>query len=158
MNKIIMCLWVFTLLSCQYFDRKVPSEKELLEQELKKINWNNVDAFPSVLQCEAIEDVELKKNCFFNFMKLNIQNRIGIDSLKLYFPEIDTLKVQVTVNANATLLFESQTTNDSLHLLHKIKIDSILTSRLFDFPTVEPAIKRGIKVRTQFVVPIPIRN
>ena len=39
----------------------------------------------------------------------------------------------------------------------KVKIDSILTARLSDFPKVEPAIKRGIKVKTQFVLPVIIK-
>jgi hypothetical protein len=30
-------------------------------------------------------------------------------------------------------------------------------SRLSDFPKVEPAIKRGVKVKTQFVLPVIIK-
>ena len=33
------------LTSCQLFDKKVPDEKELLQQELQKINWNQVDNY-----------------------------------------------------------------------------------------------------------------
>ena len=39
-----------------------------------------------------------------------------------------------------------------------IKIDSILHARLLDFPKVNPAIKRGIPVKTQFVLPVIIKQ
>lgn len=143
--------------SCQYFDAKAPNEKELLEAELKKINWEEVDQYPSIFQCDSINDKELQKQCFFNNLTFTIQERIGVDTLQILFPSIDTLSVKVTVNSDASLKFEGQRTKGSINYDLR-KIDSILQNRLSDFPEVEPAIKRGIKVKTQFVVPIIIRN
>jgi hypothetical protein len=40
----------------------------------------------------------------------------------------------------------------------KIKIDSILKSKLIDFPKVNPALKRGIPVKTEFVLPVIIKS
>ena len=150
-------LLLFYMVSCQYFEKKVPDEKELLEQELKKINWNEVDEFPSVLQCDTIIDAEIKRQCFFDYMTQTIQERIGIDTLRFEYPEIDTINVKVTVNPDSSLQFETQYQNDSITLVDKIKIDSIMTSRLSDFPKVEPAIKRGVKVKTKFVLPVIIK-
>ena len=36
-------------------------------------------------------------------------------------------------------------------------IDSIIQTRLADFPAVEPAIKQGIKVKSQFVLPVILK-
>ena len=158
MKKIIQLLFFFFVIqSCQYFDKQVPDEKELLEQELKKINWDEVDEFPSVLQCDTIKDAEIKRQCFFDYLAQTIQERIGIDTLRIEYPEIDTINVKITVNPDSSLQFETQYPNDSITLVDKTKIDSILTSRLSDFPKVEPAIKRGVKVKTQFVLPVIIK-
>ena len=158
MKKIIQLLFLLLAIqSCQYFEKQVPDEKELLEQELKKINWDEVDEFPSVLQCDTINDVEIKRQCFFDYMSQTIQERIGIDTLRFEYPEIDTINVKITVNPDSSLQFETQYLNDSIALADKTKIDSILTSRLSDFPKVEPAIKRGVKVKTQFVLPVIIK-
>ncbi|TAF12138.1 MAG: hypothetical protein EAZ75_03250 [Flavobacteriia bacterium] len=143
--------------SCQYFEKQVPDEKELLKQELKKINWDEVDEFPSVLQCDTIIDAAIKKQCFFDYMAQTIQERIGIDTLRIEYPKIDTINVKITINTDSSLQFETQYTNDSIALADKTKIDSILMSRLSDFPKVEPAIKRGVKVKTQFVLPVIIK-
>jgi len=158
MKKTIQLLFLLLAIqSCQYFEKQVPDEKELLEQELKKINWDEVDEFPSVLQCDTIKDAEIKKQCFFDYMTQTIQERIGVDTFRFEYPEIDTINVKITVNTDSSLQFETQYPNDSIALADKIKIDSILTTRLSDFPNVEPAIKRGVKVKTQFVLPLIIK-
>ena len=116
-----------------------------------------MDEFPSVLQCDTIKDAEIKRQCFFDYLAQTIQERIGIDTLRIEYPEIDTINVKITVNPDSSLQFETQSPNDSITLVDKTKIDSILTSRLSDFPKVEPAIKRGVKVKTQFVLPVIIK-
>ncbi len=158
MKKLIQLFFLLLIFnSCQYFEKQVPDEKELLEQELKKINWNEVDEFPSVLQCDTIKDAEIKRQCFFDYMAQTIQERIGIDTLRIEYPEIDTINVKITINPDSSLQFETQYQNDSIPLADKTKIDSILNSILSDFPKVEPAIKRGVKVKTQFVLPVIIK-
>lgn len=157
MKLFWVLILLFSVISCQYFEKQVPDEKELLEQELKKINWEEVDDFPSVLQCDTIKDVEIKKQCFFDYITQTIQERINIDTLRVEYPEIDTINVKITVNPDSSLQFETQFQNDSIPFADKTKIDSILTSRLSDFPKVEPAIKRGVKVKTQFVLPVIIK-
>jgi hypothetical protein len=155
MKQFTVLFLLLSLVSCRYFEKKVPDENELLQQELQKINWNEVDEFPSVLQCDSIEDQAIKKQCFFDYLTQTIQARIGIDTLRIVYPELDTLEIKVTIHPDARLQFESQFSNDSVSY-NKSKIDSILKTRLTDFPQIEPAIKRGIKVKTQFVLPVII--
>ena len=63
MRKIILILLFLALLfnSCQYFDKQVPSEQDLLQKELKSINWKEVDEFPSVVDCDKIENKQRKE-------------------------------------------------------------------------------------------------
>jgi len=143
--------------SCQYFDKKVPDEKELLEQQMKAINWDEVDEYPSVVDCEKITDVAMRKQCFFEFITNEIQQKLSIDTLSILFPKLDTIEVKVTVFSDATLQFEPQFPKDSV-AYDTIKIDSILRTKLVDFPKINPAIKRGIPVKTQFVLPVIIKT
>lgn len=157
MKKAIALLSLFLCLSCQYFEKKVPSEKELLEKQMKAINWEKVDEYPSVSECEMLADKSQRENCFFEFLTSTIQQKIGIDSLNTLYPEIDTIEVKVTIYPNAMLQFEPQFSKDSV-AYDTIKIDSILKARLIDFPKINPAIKRGIPVKTQFVLPVILRR
>jgi hypothetical protein len=134
----------------------VPTEKELLEKELKTINWKEVDEYPSVVDCEKIENKTERQQCFFDILTQLIQQKLSVDTLAVLYPELDTIEVKVTVFPNATIKFEPQFPKDSV-AYDKIKIDSILQARLIDFPKVNPAIKRGIPVKTQFILPVILK-
>ncbi len=142
--------------SCQYFDKQVPDEKQLLEKELKEINWSEVDEYPSFTDCEKLAETTERKQCFFERLTTEIQDKLAVDTLSALFPQLDTIEVKVTVFPNASMKFEPQFPKDSV-AYDTIKIDSILHARLIDFPKVNPAIKRGIPVKTQFVLPVIIK-
>lgn len=153
--KKITTLFSLLLLcgSCQYFEKSIPDEEELLKKELQKINWNQVDEFPSVAACDTLKDLNTRRLCFFDYLTVAIQEKLSIDTLAILYPEIDTIQVKVTVYPDSRLKFEPQFPKDSL-AYDKIKIDSILRSRLVDFPKINPALKRGIPVKTQFILPV----
>ena len=142
--------------SCQYFEKKVPSEKELLQKELKSINWKEVDEYPTVTECETINDKKQRQKCFFDVMSQLIQEKLNVDSLSILYPDLDTIQVKVTVFPNSKMKFELEFQKDSV-AYDTIRIDSILHARLVDFPKVNPAIKRGLPVKTQFILPVIIK-
>jgi len=157
MKKAIALFLVSLCFSCQYFEKKVPNEKELLEKQLKEINWNEVDEYPSVVDCEKLTNATQRKQCFFEFLTTTIQQKLAVDTLATLFPKLDTIEVKVTVFPNSTMDFEPQFPKDSV-AYDTIKIDSILRIRLVNFPKVNPAIKRGIPVKTKFVLPVIIKT
>ena len=157
MKKAIALFLVSLCFSCQYFEKKVPNEKKLLEKQLKEINWNEVDEYPSVADCEKLTDETQRKQCFFEFLTTTIQQKLAVDTLSTLFPKLDTIEVKVTVFPNSTMEFEPQFPKDSV-AYDTIKIDSILRIRLVNFPKVNPAIKRGIPVKTKFVLPVIIKT
>ena len=134
----------------------MPTEQELLAKELNEINWKEVDEFPSLVDCEKIENKTQRQQCFFEILTQLIQEKLSVDTLSVLYPELDTIEVKVTVFPNATLQFEPQFPKDSV-AYDTIKIDSILKARLVNFPKVNPAIKRGIPVKTQFILPVILK-
>lgn len=156
MKKLLLFFLAISLASCQYFDKKVPSEKELLDKEMKEINWKEVDEYPSVADCEKLTNETQRKQCFFEFLTSTIQQKLNVDTMAVLYPELDTIEVKVTVFPDAQMEFEPQFPKDSV-AYDKVKIDSILQARLVDFPKVNPAIKRGIPVKTQFILPVILK-
>lgn len=134
----------------------MPSQKELLQKELKAINWKEVDEYPSFVDCDKVDDKIQRQNCFFQYLTELIQDKLSSDTLSVLYPELDTIEVKVTVFPNAKMKFEPQFPKDSV-AYDTIKIDSILTARLVNFPKVNPAIKRGIPVKTQFILPVILK-
>lgn len=156
MKKALALLILFFTFSCQYFDKQVPSEETLLKEQLKEINWSEIDEYPTVADCEKITDEEQRKQCFFEFLTQTIQQKLDVDTLANLLPKLDTIEVKVTVFPDALVTFEPQFPKDSV-AYDTIKIDSILRSRLIDFPKIKPAIKRGIPVKTQFILPVILK-
>ncbi|WP_363331752.1 hypothetical protein [Flavobacterium sp.] len=152
MKNLTLLLLLSLAVSCQYFDKQVPSKDELLEKELKSINWNEVDEFPTVESCDSIQDKMLNKQCFLDFLVANIQQRLSSDTLKVLYPDLDTISMKVTIFPDSRVKFEPKL-NDSL-VYGRDKIDSILQARLSDFPKIKPALKRDIPVKTQFMLPV----
>ncbi|WP_379774492.1 hypothetical protein [Flavobacterium sp. GCM10022190] len=142
--------------SCQYFEKQVPSEKELLQKELKAINWKEVDEYPSFTDCDKLTDKKQRQQCFFEFLSQLIQEKLEIDTLSVLYPELDTIEVKVTVFPDSRMQFEPHFPKDSV-AYDTIKIDSILHARLVNFPKVNPALKQGIPVKTQFILPVIIK-
>lgn len=134
----------------------MPLKEDLLQKELQAINWNEVDEFPSVPECEKLEDKLQRNQCFFEFITQTIQEKLSADTLSILYPKLDTIEVKVTVFPDATLHFEPQFPKDSV-AYDTIKVDSILRSRLTDFPKINPALKRGIPVKTQFILPVILK-
>jgi hypothetical protein len=155
--KQILVMLALALTSCSYFEKQVPNEQDLLQKELKAINWNQVDEYPSIAECDQLTDSKLRKQCFFEFLASTIQQKLSVDTLSILYPELDTIEVRVTVNPDASMQFEPQFPKDTV-AYDTIKIDSILRVKLVDFPKVNPAIKRGIPVKTQFVLPVIIKT
>ena len=157
MKNALALLLLFLISSCQYLGGEVPSKKELLDKELNAINWSEVDEFPSFSECDKIKDERMQKQCFFEFLTQTIQEKLSSDTLASLYPELDTIEVKVTVFPNSSMKFEPQFPKDST-TYDTIKMDSILKSRLVNFPKVNPATKRGLPVKTQFILPVIIKS
>lgn len=157
MKKIGFLIVVLSLIqSCQYFEKNVPEKEELLQSELNKINWEEVDEYPSTLDCDSIADKAQRKQCFFDFVSEELRLQLNNDTIKSLYPKQDTLHIKITVMPDAQVTFQSHFEIDSL-AFDKIKADSVLQSKLIHFPTIEPAIKRGMKVKSEFIVPVILR-
>ena len=146
---------LFSLQSCQYFDKKAPNENQLLQQRLKEINWNEVDTYPAISYCDSIAEIDQRKKCFFEFLNTTIRQNLIDDKVYVKFPNIDTLRIKVVITANASVEFSTILSDSAF--VQQIKLDSILKVNLKNLPTFSPALKRGIPVKTQFTLPVILK-
>ena len=155
-NYLIAVAFVLLFSSCQFLDYQVPDKELMLKEELKSINWNEVDEFPSVSDCDNITDEAQQRQCFFEFLTQTIQQKLSGETLSVLYPQLDTIEGKVTVFPDSTIRFEPHFPKDSI-AYDTIKIDSILHARLVDFPKIHPALKRGTPVKTQFILPVILK-
>ncbi|AWA28935.1 hypothetical protein HYN48_01900 [Flavobacterium magnum] len=152
MKKTIPFIACLLLLSCQYFQREIPSRENLLKQQLDSINWGEVDEMPSVPLCDTLATKPERAQCFIDFIAAEIQARLSADTLTVRYAQYDTLNVKVIISRDSSLQFEPQFPEKTAY--DKTVMDSIIQGKLADFPKVSPALKRGLPVRTAFVLPV----
>lgn len=156
MKYVKFLLLVICFTSCKYFDKKKVNAQDLLNQELKTFNWNEVDEYPSFTTCDSSNIKSARKACFENtitsyiFEHLNAQNIIVLETID------DTLVMTIEISDKGDLNVLN-IENNELVQEHIPNIDSLLISGLDSLPKVYPAIKRGQHVKTQFELPIIIR-
>ncbi len=149
---ILATLIGFAIQSCQYFNKPV-SKQKLLQKELKTINWNLVDEYPSIADCESLDSKAQQKQCFFEFLIHDIHQKINTQNLAFKQQLPDTLLIQTTIFQNATLKFKTQNAGSMT-----TKADSVLQIQTTNLPQIKPATKRGMFVKTEFILPIKIKK
>ncbi len=147
MKKLSVILLII-LNSCMFFDEKPINEKQMLEKRLKEINWQKVDKFPSINNCDPIKDEELEKKCFFDFLSQTIQEKLITNKRKIKIIP-DSLKVKVTIYPNGNIDFCTQNFSE---------IDSILKVHMVGLPRIYPAIKQGIFVKSEFDLQVIMKS
>ena len=157
LNILILLLFSFVFSSCQFFETEKISSESFLEDEIKAINWKDIDQYPVFQSCENETEKASQKSCFettlINHLYQSIQSENTIVSKDLN----ETIIIDFMVNEKGTLSISN------------MKIDSVLSNQL---PLLEnkiiqgldalqpiaPAYKRGIPVKTTFKLPIVIKT
>lgn len=155
-NLLFLLNILLLLASCNTFTDKVPNEQELLRKELHTIDWNKVDTYPSYDSCDVFKDMEKAKYCFFDTFRKDFTAVVQNDSIlhTKKYSYLDSLSVEVTVLPNAALeLFV-----DKAEPKDKKELDSLLFTKTTLLKPVHPATKRGIPVKTQFKIEVPLRR
>ena len=152
---VVVFLCVAT--SCQYFETEKVSSENIFEEEIKTIEWKEVDRYPSFPACESILEKPAQKDCFINTVNSHIYQAISHQDMMAVREVYDTVKVKFEIGSSAQLS------------IIEIEMDSLLKK---DFPDLEawiyrsidslkpltPAYKRGIPVKTQFTLPVVVQT
>lgn len=148
---------ILCLTSCDYFDKKKVSAEDILNEELKSFNWNEVDEFPSFTLCDSFSTKLERRQCFETTLTKSISDYLGAS----------TFVVSQSVNDTVVMMFQISETGQltvlDIHISDEIKaqipeLDSLLKQSVYDLPTIHPALKRGQQVKTEFKMPIQIQT
>lgn len=158
MKKLLMFIFLLVLTtSCQLKYNQLPDEEVLLKEELDKIDWTKVDTYPTVDLCDSLLDDKSKRDCFFSFITQNLQVRFNADTIEGNFSQLDTLKILVTVQTDSKVDFELYDLPENLIEQTKT-INTFLHQQGQVFSVVHPAVKRGVPVTSQFIIPVVLNK
>lgn len=156
MRQFCVILLVLLLCSCEYFNVKKTTPEAILEEDLKAINWEDVDVYPSFSECDSLIVKAEKKACFESTLYSEINEYLLQE------------KIVVTQNVHDTVFLHFRISKDGKTTLLEAKIDSAVTAQipnireillnsLAQLPKIKSATKQGQPVTAEFELPVIIK-
>lgn len=156
MKKFLLPFFLLVLVSCEQFETRKITSEELLSEESRELNWNQVDQYPAFSECREFVQVEAAKACFekkvtgYFYARLEEKQPVVTDSFE------DTLHLFLTVSERGVPTVDSIQI-DSIIVYHLPDIREWLEQSVDSLPKIFPASKRGIPVATKFRMPIVVK-
>ena len=155
MKRVLFLLSVLCCVSCQYFDKKKVYAEDIVEEEIKTINWNDVDQYPAFVECETLQDKQERKQCFEATLSNHVTTFFANQNIVVSEDIQDTLILKIAIDKEGELALKASKM-DSLTKAQIPMLDSLIHQSLVSLPKIFPAIKRGQQVDTEFTLPIVI--
>ena len=156
MKKTLLFVFLVSLTSCDYFETRKVTSDEILSEETKELNWQEVDQYPAFEECREVMESEAAKACFGNkvasyfYARLEAKQPVVTETLN------DTLYLYLKISEKGIPAIDSMEV-DSLVVAQLPEIRSWLAQSVDSLPRIYPATKRGIPVVTTFKMPIIIK-
>lgn len=156
MKPTALLLILLFVTSCSYFEKKKVHSEDLLKEELKTFNWNEVDTYPTFSSCDSIIIKEDSKACFQNTLVQNVNNFLEAQNFVVASDINDTIRLRLIIDNKGLLIIDDINLNPETE--YQIpEIDSLLRQSLKEIPKIYPAIKRRQQVTTIFELPIIVQ-
>ncbi len=159
MKKIFLTAFcIGFLISCNETPKntisKEEQEEQLADEQFAKIDFSQVDEYPTFQQCLDSVPNDSQK-CFEQTL-----SKLYVESLKKHSFVIgesltDTLKMYLTIDQTGKLMFDKTEASEKTRTLLP-NLDEILATETNGFQQVIPAKKQGVEVSTTCVIPLII--
>ncbi len=157
MKRIGIIVLLFVTASCQFFDTEKITSETFYEEEMKAIEWEEVDQYPTFSVCDQITEKAEQRECFTNTIKERLYLMLIDKNLSLRDEISDTVFVHFGISNSGELL-NQQVIIDSTVMSQLPMLEQWLLAEIDSLPAMQPAHKRGIPVATEFHLPIVIKT
>lgn len=156
MKKALLVVFLILFASCENIQTRKISSEEILSEESRGLNWQEVDQYPAFEECRDIMEPQASKTCFGN----KVAN--------YFYARLEAKQPVVSEAINDTLFLYLRISEKGIPVIDSMEIDSLLVQELPEIrtwleqsvdslPKIYPATKRGIPVVTTFQMPVVIK-
>ena len=139
------------------FESKDKKTQELIEQEMRGIDWNAVDTYPLFENCDETLSKSAQQECFQEHLLTHFSNTLKEFEFVLEDHVDPVIYVYFTIDQNGKILV-LDIEKDSAIDTQMPEFDGIITQCLKGLPKIAPALKRGIPVKSKFRIPIRLNS
>lgn len=151
MRFFSFCLLLLLTTSCSYFSSNKKVEGQVLDTI---VDFTKVDVSPSFSVCDKLID-EAKTKCFRANMHQQLTKRLRNFSFPINEIIDETIIVVLLINQSGKVSLQEVQSSDFIQEQIPDLLEFIEKS-IDSLPKLQPAIKRGIPVVTQYELPIQI--
>jgi len=157
MKYVLLFIIMLLATSCQFFETEKISSETFYDEEIKTIDWKDVDQYPVFKSCEAFSEKEAQKNCFENTLATYLFEAVTSNKDMSIKDLNDTVYVKFSVSEKGQLSVKSIKI-DSLIKAELPRLEEKLRKKIDSIALTAPAYKRGIPVKTKFTLPIVLQT
>lgn len=157
MQRILVFLVLLSLGSCNLFQSKEKRTQELINAELRELDWNSIDSYPLFLECDETATKEAQKQCFELQLTTHFENTLREFEFTIDSDRSAIVDVIFVIDAKGKISVE-KIIKDAAILKQMPEFDGIISQSLKNIPPIAPALKRGIPVKTKFKIPVRLNT
>lgn len=157
MRNLLILLLFLCLSSCDYFDKQKISSDEILQEDLRTFNWNEVDEYPSFTNCESSATKELRKQCFETTLVDHILNTLQSKRMVVTKDLNDTIEMKFHISEKGEIRVLDMIISEKT-VMQIPEIRTYLSQSVATLPKIDAAIKRRQYVKTEFILPIVLKS
>lgn len=147
----------FLCTSCQFFETEKISSETFYEEELKTIEWNEIDQYPTFSSCKEFTEKIDQRNCFVNTLSSSFYQSIHDQKWTIMKTIQDTIMLDISVSNTGEIQIDS-IEMDSILGAQFPNMSLVLSNSIETLSLVAPAYKRGIPVDTRFKLLIALNT
>ena len=153
MKKLLFLGFLSLFTSCELFTSKETKTQLLVEQEMKQINWNDLDQYPLFSDCDETSAKMEQKKCFEDNILLHLSMALQDSEFVLDNEVDDTLYVDFLMDKEGAVWVLNIDKDEAIDQ-QMPNFDKVIKHSLRSLPKMEPALKRGVPVNAKFRIPI----
>ena len=152
----IAIIFVFLFTSCDFFSSKRKSAINEFMVMDTIVDYSTIDVYPMFKNCENLDGDEKQEHCFGAELVEQLEELVVLKKVKGPTATYDTIYIDISIAQDNKIRITRINSSDIVR--DKIpNLDSVLTASINQLPQlVQPAIKRGIPVKSEYKLPILI--
>ena len=157
-RRIVSYLFIFLLLaSCEYFSPTTTTENSNLQALDTIVDYTKIDIYPIFYDCEDYSEDNNQKGCFEASLSKRLSEILHQNNLKVKEAVNDTTHINLFIDKAGKAQVVDITSPASISK-YLPTLDSVIRQGVAKLPTMKPAVKRGILVKSQYSLSIIVRT
>ncbi|MGS2763872.1 hypothetical protein [Sinomicrobium sp. M5D2P9] len=156
--RILTGMILFVVMSsCNRGKEEKPSSDKLVQDEIRNINWNEVDQYPLFETCDETAEKIRQKACFEKTFVRYLYAGIEDQQVVMHGSVDDTIYVRFLISGTGKISVAEIEQKEKWEK-HVPGLDSIVAVSLKKMPVLHPALKRNIPVATKYRLPVVLQS